>query len=144
MNCSQSLQNSISDLQDYIDTCNINYQVIVVTETWLYHNQTNFFSLIQNNVHYCVRNNSNHKRVGDIVMYVHKNFDSSYIIHHDNSHSNNILMIKLQSIGINFCAIYRKSNTNIDRNGFNFLTKVNDLLDLHKYMYILGDFNINL
>jgi exonuclease III len=129
-----------------IDTLNLPFQIIGLTETWLNENNIDCFNL-ENYEYLC--SNRTTKRGGGVGLYILKQLEFKS---RDDLTKNieNIIETKLTEItnnnGKNFIigVIYRPPNSNFET----FKNTLNTILEKidkeNKICYLMGDFNINL
>jgi hypothetical protein len=142
----KSISNKFDSLKNLIDTMNIPFQIIGLTETWLNENNQEYFAL-KNYDHF--GSSRPNKKGGGVAIYVSnqleskprndltKNIEDSIetkFIEINNKYGKNII------IGV----IYRPPNHNFDQ----FEQAMNKILQAidreNKICYLMGDFNIDL
>lgn len=137
----QSLRNSLTDLQDFINSLNYQIHVVLVTETWIKDNEKIYYNLINFHAFHSTRPNGNG---GGISIFIHNNFDTGNILFEESINNNNILLISLIKHQLNIALCYRQPNNPQDLNCSLFLNKLDILLSAHKKIMFFGDFNINI
>lgn len=108
----QSLRNSLHDLQDFVDTSQIIFHVILVTETWLRRTEISLFNLRNYTAFHAVRPD---KHGGGVAIFILNSFDKGNIFLEQNFINNNILGIHLQRLNVKIILCYRQPNNSLDR-----------------------------
>ena len=88
----RSLRNSLTDLQDFLNTQKFTIHIVIGVETWLNRNDIPYFNLNNYQAFHNVRNN---KIGGGVAIYVHNSFDTASLIYEDEFDNNNILGVSL-------------------------------------------------
>lgn len=138
---SRSLRNSLLDVQSFIDTQVFPIHVVVITETWLHPNETDYFNLIPFKSYHSVRANG---RGGGVAIYVHEKFDTAHVVLNEDFLNNNFLIIQLNHRKVKIAVVYRQPNNCHDLNGNLFTCHLDNILSKHSHMLVCGDFNFNL
>jgi hypothetical protein len=133
----QSIRNKIIDFTTFVENSKVTLDIIVLTETHVKENETQFFNLPGYEVEHCVRKSG---RFGGVAIYVRKNFSSFNLIHKLDIDQNNSLLIHIQKYDLKIAAIYRQRGSNFA----NFLNRLDHILDNYNNCYIFGDFNLDL
>ena len=147
INC-RSLRKNFYNIQNYLKQLNIKFDVIAITETWLFSLEHDNFQIEGYNSNFVSRDE---KRGGGVCIYVNNKFkykviDSLSLSTGINSNcSVDSLFIEIDNCknkNIIIGCIYNPPNNNVMQ--FNeYLSSVLDKVS-QKYCYICGDFNINL
>jgi hypothetical protein len=137
----QSLRNSLNELQYFLDCSKSVFHIVLITETWLKSHETKFFNLTNYQSFHSTRENSNG---GGVAIFVHNSFDSPNVLQNLDFCNNNLLIVHLQNININFAVCYRQPNNPQDANACLFQQKLEHILNNYKRCYFFGDFNFNL
>lgn len=138
---SQSLRNSINDLQDFLDSLSYDIHIICVTETWLTNNEAQFYNLRNYTAYHSFRSNG---RGGGAAIYVLNSFDNATLAYENDFFGNNIIVIKLLRLKIKIACCYRKPNNQDDSDASIFRDILDSVISKHNSAYFFGDFNINL
>lgn len=109
----RSLRNSLTDIQDYIDTRSFKIHIVVVTETWLSSKEeAMFFNLREFNAFHSIRTGG---RGGDVAIFIRKDFDSATKIFEQDYMNNNFLIVSLLHYKIKIAAVYRQPGNTKDQ-----------------------------
>ena len=141
----RSLNKCFLDLQLFLDSSKITFNVIAITETWLDENNENLFPMTNYSL---FKANRNSKRGGGIAIYIEtktltfERYDLAY-----QSDIAEILAIEIvtkTTKNIVLFNIYRPPSSN----PYTFLDTLENILQKvtseNKIIYCLGDFNINI
>jgi hypothetical protein len=131
----RSISNKFDSFKNFINTLNIQFQIIGLTETWLNDNNMDCFTL--NKYEYLGSNYVSKNLEFKNRKYLDKNFDDiieTKFVEVTNNNGKNLI------IGV----INRPPNSNFDT----FKTTMNEILGKidreNKLCYLMGDFNIDL
>jgi exonuclease III len=144
----RSTQKNFLDLQYLLSNLNIKFTIIGITETWL--SETNV-DLHEMTGYSSEHNYRKHKRGGGVSLYIQDHIE--YKCRPDLTELNEILetiFIEIPKDQINsdksviIGVLYRPPNTDIHRFNEALENTLQKISNEHKYLYLLGDFNINL
>jgi hypothetical protein len=76
----QSLRNSLSDLQNFIDTLTFRIDIVCVVETWIKENEKIYFNLLNYQSFHSIRSNSNG---GGASIFINKDFDVGIVVYEE-------------------------------------------------------------
>lgn len=110
----RSLKKNFQIIEDFISQSELSYHLIVVTETWLFSNETHFYNFPNYNAFHSTRDCS---RGGGVAIYVHNNYDNANEIGNKSFNGNNCLAIELLKEKKNICVVYRQPNSSTDPSG---------------------------
>ncbi len=142
----RSIANKFDLFKNLIDTLDIPFQIIGLTETWLNDNNMDCFTL---NEHKYFGSNRPNKKGGGVGLYVSKHLE--YKSRNDlDKNVDNIIETRFIEV-LNKCGkniitgvVYRPPNGNFE----SFKRKMNEILEKidreNKLCYLMGDFNIDL
>ena len=142
----RSISNKFDSFNNLIDTLNIPFQVIGLTETWLNDNNMDCYTL---NEHEFFGSNRPNKRGGGVGLYISKQlkFKSRNDLDknvEDTIETKFIEIINDNGKNIIIGVIYRPPNNNFDT----FKNTINEILEKidkeNKLSYLMGDYNIDL
>ena len=142
----RSISNKFDSFNNLIDTLNIPFQVIGLTETWLNDNNMDCYTL---NEHKFFGSNRPNKRGGGVGLYISKQlkFKSRNDLDknvEDTIETKFIEIINDNGKNIIIGVIYRPLNNNFDT----FKNTINEILEKidkeNKLSYLMGDYNIDL
>lgn len=110
--------------------------VIIITESWLKHDEAKFYNL--NNYQSVANCRTNH-RGGGVIMYIRNDikFNTVYNELYDKSH---LLMISLNDLNFKIAGFYRSQATKHEQ----FFEILENLLDKTNNLICLGDANFNI
>lgn len=129
----RSIKNKLHELNTYINSHGIVYDVIVVAESWIALTDVNMYEMGG----YCSYHSYRKDRVGGgVSVWVHRKYISSLYFEYDDSY-NNFLCVYIQQLNIKILGIY---NTNNEE----FFNVFETFLAENKNCVIVGDFNIDL
>lgn len=137
----RSLKKNFQIIEDFISQSELSYHLIVVTETWLFSNETHFYNFPNYNAFHSNRDCS---RGGGVAIYVHNNYDNANEIGNKSFNGNNCLAIELLKEKKNICVVYRQPNSSTDPSGTTFIDEFNNFLSKYNNAFIFGDFNFNI
>lgn len=132
----RSIRNKIEQLENLLST-HSHTHIIVLTETWLQEDETEYFNLSE----YEHFHNTRASHAGGVSIYVH-NCLSANAIYSKEWDSNNMLGINIRNFGksFNIFAIYKQPRSNFDI----FNNEIEVVLEKFKNSIIFGDFNLNI
>lgn len=135
----RSIREKLSSLENLLQTHTTITHCIVITETWLYANETDMFDLSDYTAYHSTRES---KRGGGCSIYLHNSISYSNVIFNKEFDGNNIIGVNVKTGNsiYNIFAVYRVPNSNIT----NFFNNFSYLLRTFNSSLFLGDFNINL
>lgn len=131
-----------SKLESNIASMNIIPDAIVISETWIYDDESQFYNLEGYSSFHSTRPRIHNKgRGGGTAILVrnaeHLQCNLSSSRHFDDA---NILVIKLISMQTHIVAIYKPEQTDFEM----FLDELDSILRRYKNSYVVGDMNIDL
>lgn len=129
----QSIRNKLNDLILTLEQRNIQYDIIVVVESWLFPNETNLYNIDGFNAYHNTRVN---REGGGISMWVSARYNSSSVLEYDDNF-NNFLMVHIKELNVNILGAYN-TKTN------DFLEKLDDILSKYSNCLMVSDSNVNL
>lgn len=133
----QSICNKINDFTTFVQNSMLKFHVIVLSETHIRENQTQFYNLPGYEAEHCVRKSGH---FGGVSIFVRKDFSSFNLIHKLDLDMHNSLLINLEKFNIKIAAFYHCRSSSLD----SFLTRLDYVLDTYDNCYVFGDFNIDL
>ena len=144
INC-QSLINKLSQFNLFLNSCQVPFSVIGLSETWL--NESNASLINIPNFQFIYSNRAD-KIGGGVGLLIRENLNfftrDDLLIDNDGCDFLAIEIIVSGGRNIVVCVLYRPPNTN----AINFITDLSNtiksLYSLNKLVYIMGDFNIDL
>lgn len=133
----RSIKNKLNDLNTIIKTYKQTIHIIIVSETWLNENETQFYNIQQYESFHSTRSTP----AGGVTIYIHKAIKSS-IIYNDTTNFNNILGIQIQinKKKMQIFGIYKQPQSDLTH----FLTHLETTLRTFTNSIYFGDFNINI
>jgi hypothetical protein len=133
-----SLRKNLSDLQLLISSLPVLPDIILLTETRLYKNETKYHNLAGYTGTFVCRQRYVKKSGGGVCIYVKDNLKFNVVKTISNSHDS-LLLIHIPVFKCNFAVIYSPP----DSNKRNFLAELNNVL-LPSDTLLFGDFNIDM
>lgn len=124
----QSIRNKFNDIKHLIYSYNFTIHIIVLTETFLYTNETKHFHLNNYNHYFLCREE---RRGGGVAIYVLKSIPSKLSFSVTDA-DNNFLLVNLPNKNLNVLAIYRPPNSNKSK----FLAKLEEITSKNNKTYI--------
>lgn len=134
----RSLRQKLHDLEILINSFSQITHIIIITETWLYDNEIDYFNIPNYNAVHSTRQK---KRGGGCAIYIHRSLQYSLIYNNEWDYNNAVgVHITGCNIDVNVFAIYKPPNSN----GTEFINVLSDLVDRFKNNVLFGDMNLNL
>lgn len=127
------MKNKLGELQTYINSHGVAYDVIVVAETWITPADVNLYNI---DGYWSYHNPRKERDGGGVSVWVHKKY-VSYISYEYDDFFNNFLCIHIQQLNFKIIAIYNTNNNE-------FFNQFDQILTTNRRCIIVGDFNINL
>ena len=140
----RSLNKNFDSIELFLKTINqFPFSVIGITETWLNSNSPQLFHL-QN--YELIRADRAHGKGGGVGIYVHDQlkFKRRHDLHIDGTEDLFIEITNNKDRNIIIGTIYRPPNNGIDLFLHNFDEGLNRISQENKYIYLMGDYNIDL
>lgn len=133
----RSIKNKMSELSAIINSYKHTIHVIVISETWLHDNETQFYNIQQ----YEAFHNTRPTTAGGVSIFIHNSLKGN-IIYNDTTDYNNILGIEIKYTNqkMHIFGIYKQPQSNT----IHFLTHLEATLNTFKNSIYIGDFNINI
>ena len=134
----RSLRNKLHELEHYIQSLSFVPHLIILTETWLFEEEINYFNIENYKQFHCTRST----RGGGCAIYAHDTYFESNMIFSKDWEGNNILGIHIhnKNFNCNIFAIYKTPHSNTQ----NFIQEIEFILTQYSNSIIIGDTNINL
>lgn len=139
----RSLVNKLSLFELFLDSLNTNeskIDVILLSETWIEDGNHAFYELDGYNAFHFTRQN---RGGGGLVFYIREGIKVDHNIQKISLREVQLLIIHLSELKITLCGVYRPP-TSVNSNMVEFLEGYDEILENHKNMISLGDFNIDL
>lgn len=132
----RSLRSKLFDLTNFVESCKIQIDCIVLTETWLYEHDKATFNIPDFECFHSTR----HDGYGGVSVFVHRKFSPIEKIEEFEKDKNNNVIIGLEKYSFKIIGIYRRPQSNLE----NFLEELERLMDKYSNNYIIGDLNLDL
>jgi hypothetical protein len=133
----QSLRNKLTKFSNFVDFSKTIYHVIVLSETHIKANESQFFDLPGYKAAHCTREG---RLSGGVSIFVRKDFSDFNIIHSIDFDLNSSLLIELTCNNVKILGFYKYRDCNFNK-FTNHLTKT---LENSPQCIVVGDFNIDL
>lgn len=133
----QSFRNKVTKFTDFLLSSKNVFHVIVLSETHIKKDETQFFDLPGYKCSHCTREG---RLSGGVSIFVRKDFSDFDVVHSIDFELNSSLLVELTRFKIKILGFYKYRNCNFT-NFTNHLTKV---LEENPHCIAVGDFNINL
>lgn len=137
----RSLRKNFSKVNDFITQSKKMFQILLVTETWLYEDQIQYYNLSNYRAFHSTREST---RGGGVAIYVHQSFDSANLLGKKCWNGNDCLIVQLAREKLKVCLFYRQPSSSFDPSGSIFIDELNTFLASLNNAIVFGDFNLNI
>lgn len=132
----RSIRNKLNELEIFIDSIKKKPNIIIITESWLRDNETQFFNLKN---YQSVTNCRTNQRGGGIIVFI-KDEIGFNVPRNDQVANSHFIVIHLIKFKIKISAFYRSPSTKPEQ----FIEKLEGILDKTDNLICFGDANYDL
>lgn len=132
----RSIRNKLNELAIYIESLDSKPQIIIITESWLKNNETQFFNL---DGYQSITNCRSTHRGGGIIIFIRDDIKFN-VIKNEQFDKSHLIIISISTLNIKIAGFYRSPSTKSEQ----FLEILENILDNTDNLVCFGDSNIDL